>query len=323
MLKLFHKNRHTRPRPTRNTSNTPVFSALVTYYETPTQPPIVKKVQESNPLEFITTLTNTAFSILQEKGSPIPRQVLYELVTNLAHADFQEPVVTISADGLQLTVSDHGPGIPDKQAAVQPGYYGVTPSSYASFLRRTGAGLPLASRLMEEIGGKLLIDDNLSCGTVVTAVVTTQNKSSQPYHPSLRGAFTFTGSDVPPPSKENPPAQAGKEPGETEYHTLRTPVPPTGDEVKPTQLQTQGLAVAEALSDLRTKLSRRQRRVLFLVADLGQVGPSTAAAELDMSLSTAFRDLVTLEEMGLVQSDANGKRSLTATGARVITALTT
>ena len=80
----------------------------------------------------------------------------------------------------------------------------------------------------------------------------------------------------------------------------------------------QGPAVAEALSDLQTKLSRRQRRVLFLVADLGEVGPSTASAELDMSVSTAFRDLVTLQEMGLVQSDENGKRSLTPLGARVI-----
>ena len=125
---------------------------------------------------------------------------------------------------------------------------------------------------------------------------------------------------------EKAPIQEGDSLERTESYNVRTTERTASqgsrDEVEPTQVSMQGPAVVEALSDLQTKLSRRQRRVLFLVADLGEVGPSTASTELDMSLSTAFRDLVTLEEMSLVQSDENGKRSLTPLGARVIAALT-
>lgn len=62
------------------------------------------------------------------------------------------------------------------------------------------------------------------------------------------------------------------------------------------------------------KLNKRQRQVLFLVMELGAVGPSRVASELAISLSTAYRDLALLEENGLIKSADNGKRSLTAGG---------
>lgn len=64
----------------------------------------------------------------------------------------------------------------------------------------------------------------------------------------------------------------------------------------------------------RLKLNKRQKRALFLVTELGETGPSKIAAELDVSLSTAYRDLIYLEQLGLIQSDEHGKRSLTTEG---------
>lgn len=62
------------------------------------------------------------------------------------------------------------------------------------------------------------------------------------------------------------------------------------------------------------KLSLRQKQVLSLVMELGAVGPSVVSRELAVGLSTAYRDLSTLEGAGLIASDETGKRVLTALG---------
>ncbi|MDI6715470.1 MAG: ATP-binding protein [Actinomycetota bacterium] len=62
------------------------------------------------------------------------------------------------------------------------------------------------------------------------------------------------------------------------------------------------------------KLNKRQKQVLFIIMEFGSVGPSKIASELNISLSTAYRDLVYLEEKSLISSDAQGKRFLTSLG---------
>ncbi len=58
------------------------------------------------------------------------------------------------------------------------------------------------------------------------------------------------------------------------------------------------------------KLSTRQKQVLSVVMELGSAGPSAVARSLSVGLSTAYRDLATLEEAGLIEADGSGKRSL-------------
>lgn len=62
------------------------------------------------------------------------------------------------------------------------------------------------------------------------------------------------------------------------------------------------------------QLNKRQRKVLFLVTEIGSIGPSRVASELGISLSTAYRDLAVLEDLDLIKTVAGGKRTLTATG---------
>lgn len=62
-------------------------------------------------------------------------------------------------------------------------------------------------------------------------------------------------------------------------------------------------------------LSDRQKKVLFLVTELGPVGPSKIGQELNISLSSAYRDLLVLEKHKLVRPAAQGKRALTQEGA--------
>lgn len=299
--------------------------ALLAYQESESELPKVIPIEDTVPTRFLENLISATCRILKDKNSSIPTVVAAELITNLVHAEFKRTVITISANGDQLNVSDHGPGIPNKDDALLFGYYGEPPKRYRSLVRGAGTGLPLAHQLITAVGGQLILADNLNGGTVATAMMGVNGRHSSPEHCLCEENIAPTQGSPVDREAENAAAEEGDHPEETEYNYLRITDPETDpgqqDEAKLAQLKTQGPAVAEALSNLQTKLSRRQRRVLFLVADLGEVGPSTASAELDMSLSTAFRDLVMLEEMGLVQSDANGKRSLTSLGARVIAAL--
>ncbi len=76
-------------------------------------------------------------------------------------------------------------------------------------------------------------------------------------------------------------------------------IPQAGIEFKPSQ---------------QIGLSKRQSKVLFLITEMGKAGPSKVASELKISLATAYRELVFLEEIGFIKSDKRGKRSLTKRG---------
>ena len=66
------------------------------------------------------------------------------------------------------------------------------------------------------------------------------------------------------------------------------------------------------------RLSNRQKQVLSIVMELGSAGPSAVARELSVGLSTAYRDLASLEEAGLIVADESGKRALTERGVTLL-----
>ncbi len=65
-------------------------------------------------------------------------------------------------------------------------------------------------------------------------------------------------------------------------------------------------------------LSSRQISVLSLITELGSAGPSEINKELGLSLSTVHRELIFLEESGMLQSDSLGKRRCTPRGIRCL-----
>lgn len=58
----------------------------------------------------------------------------------------------------------------------------------------------------------------------------------------------------------------------------------------------------------------RQLKVLLILVELGTAGPTRVAEELQISRSTAYRDLSALERAGLVTSRFGGARQLTERG---------
>lgn len=77
------------------------------------------------------------------------------------------------------------------------------------------------------------------------------------------------------------------------------------------------LQVGQPLPDL----SVRHKKVLSLVMEVGSLGPSLIARELGVGLSTAYRDLEHLADIGLVEADLTGKRVLTEEGIQCLDAL--
>jgi transcriptional regulator with XRE-family HTH domain len=67
----------------------------------------------------------------------------------------------------------------------------------------------------------------------------------------------------------------------------------------------------------KINISERQQKVLITVLESGEVEPSTVAERLEISVSTAYRDLSVLEEHGLVSSTESGKRMIRPFGRDV------
>jgi hypothetical protein len=71
----------------------------------------------------------------------------------------------------------------------------------------------------------------------------------------------------------------------------------------------------------KMNISERQQKVLITVLECGEIGPSTVADRLEISVSTAYRDLSVLEEHGLVTSAESGKRVITPLGRDLVEAI--
>jgi DNA-binding transcriptional ArsR family regulator len=71
----------------------------------------------------------------------------------------------------------------------------------------------------------------------------------------------------------------------------------------------------------RMNISERQQKALITVLECGEVGPSTVADSLEISVSTAYRDLSVLEEHGLVMADESGKRLISPLGRDLVEAI--
>jgi hypothetical protein len=69
------------------------------------------------------------------------------------------------------------------------------------------------------------------------------------------------------------------------------------------------------------RLTQRQNNILFLLSEGESLGPSRVSSELNIGVSTAHRDLVKLQELGLVYLDPTGKRFLSEVGRSYLQSL--
>ena len=257
--------------------------ARVAVYEAAGSAPRVEEVSSQDVGEYIEALASRVYELARERGGDIPYTVIREVSENLIHADFTEPVVSILDDGATVRFADQGPGISDKAHAVLPGFT-TAKTCMKRHIRGVGSGLPIVKDYLSVSGGDLMIEDNLGCGAVVTVRSGSVCRPA-PASPSTLGV------------------------------TSPDPAPKTGADDASPPLVFDDDHPAEALEGpvARPRLSTRQKQVLALVMESGTAGPSLVAAELGVALSTAYRDLATLEDQGLISADS-GKRRLTDEG---------
>jgi len=224
----------------------------IAVYDTLTSPPRVVAIEERDLPALIASLAEKTYHYCREQGGQVPYSVIQELIENLLHAYFRDVVITILDNGQTIRISDHGPGLEDKERAFQPGF--TTATAYQrQLIRGVGSGLPLAQESLQFLRGVLTVEDNLGGGAVFTIRM--------------------------PTAAEAPPAAPG------------------GPHVK---------------------LTTRQIKVLVLLMELGSAGPTAIARELGFSPATVFRELVVLQDMGLIHSLGDGKRALREEGLRLL-----
>ncbi|MEW5866851.1 MAG: ATP-binding protein [Bacillota bacterium] len=300
--RLFRKERNTVGKQFEREVRIAVYDSLATV-------PRIVDVRSRNVADLLNELASKTYTFAHEKGSRLPYVAIKEIVENLLHADFEEAVITILPDGNTIRVSDQGPGIIEKERAFLPGFTTAT-APMKKLIRGVGSGLPIVRDSMQAVGGSVLIDDNLRRGCVVTLSCLPQGakgSSSASEKQAAKTALGVSGGFHQPergPDREPGP---GLGPGDR----------PSGDEMQSMEHGKERAGGKEklAVEKLDDVISARQRKVFMVVAERSEVGPSTIVKELDISLSTAYRDLVALEECGLVEPcDNTGKRRLTQRG---------
>ncbi|GAG68125.1 unnamed protein product [marine sediment metagenome] len=156
--------------------------------------------------------------------------------------------------------------------------YTTATSKMKEYIRGVGSGFPIIKETITFSGGSIDVKDNIKRGTVI----------------SLKLGLTKDGEKVHDPGSE--PAA----------------VPPSGIESeKKTQIDILDKFNGKILSD-------RQKKILFVILELEEAGPSKISKELGFSLSTSYRELIYLEKNKLLTSSSSGKRRLSEKGIKYL-----
>lgn len=161
--------------------------ARIAVYDDAAAAPRVVMVEPKDVRSFLEEITATVNRLSHEQGGTIPFMVIREIVENFIHAYFKAPTITILDGGNTIRFSDQGPGIKQKDLALEYGTSSAT-EEMKHYIRGVGSGLPYAQQYMVDKGGSLDIEDNLGGGTVVTISTHPREEPPAPQVP-MAGAY--------------------------------------------------------------------------------------------------------------------------------------
>lgn len=328
----------------------PRHPARIAVYDDAAAAPRVVEVAPKDVRAYLEEITLQVTQLAQAQGGMIPFMVIREIVENLIHAYFIEPTVSILDHGNTIRFSDQGPGIRQKDRALQ---YGTTSATeeMRRYIRGVGSGLPYVQQYMADKGGSLLIEDNMAGGTVVTisasagpqasAASLSPTQTQQPPWPSYQQNSPQTpqqGWQQAPqgwPQQQPPqgwqqqpyPAQQGwqqPQQGWPQQPYQQQGWPPQSWQAPyvaqaPAQAPPWGAAAPGDESGTSgggfpwVSISSRGEAILQYLRTHDSVGPSDLARALGGSQPTWTRELQALEDQGLVRKDGQ-KRRLTSMG---------
>jgi len=131
------------------------YAARIAVYDDKAAAPRVVLVEPKDVRSYLDEIAVTVNQLAHEQGGKIPFMVMREIVENFIHAHFVAPTISIMDNGNTIRFSDQGPGIKEKNRALEFGTSSAT-EEMKSFIRGVGFGLPYA------------LEDNISGGTIVT-----------------------------------------------------------------------------------------------------------------------------------------------------------
>lgn len=156
--------------------------------------------------------------------------------------------------------------------------YTTATSKMKEYIRGVGSGFPIIKETITFSGGSIDVKDNIKRGTVI----------------SLKLGLTETSEKVHDPGSE--PAA-----------------------VLPSDIESEKKTQIDILDKFNGKiLSDRQKKILFVILELEEAGPSKISKELGFSLSTSYRELIYLEKNKLLTSSSSGKRRLSEKGIKYL-----
>lgn len=156
--------------------------------------------------------------------------------------------------------------------------YTSATSKMKEYIRGVGSGFPIIKETITFSGGSIDVKDNIKRGTVISLKLGLTEKSEE---------VQDSGSK---PAAEMPPDTESEEKTQT-----------------------------DSLDKFNGKiLSDRQKKILFVILELEEAGPSTIAKELGFSLSTSYRELIYLEKNKLLIPSGSGKKRLSKKGMKYL-----
>lgn len=309
--------------------------ARIAVYDDASAAPRVVVIEPKDVRAYLEEITLQVSQLAQGQGGSIPFMVIREIVENFIHAYFIEPTISILNHGNTIRFSDQGPGIQEKERALQ---YGTTSATeeMRRYIRGVGSGLPYAQQYMLDKGGRLVIEDNIAGGTVVTISLPSSPESARdqvgdmpqqmPGAPFGQQPWTPQQSFAQPYPQQYPQPYSQPMPGQQPYpqqqgypqpmqpgYPQQVPYPanqPAWPAVQ--QGMPQQASPPQPASQLLS-LSVRGRAIMDYLAAHDSVGPSDLARTYGESQPTWTRELQTLEEQGLIRKDGQ-KRRLTTLG---------
>ncbi len=280
------------------------FNVKIASYDSLHTIPRVVDLDSDNIENLINQTAEKVYQFSREKGGKIPFIVINEIIENLIHASFEEATISIMPDGNRICIADQGPGITDKRKASLPGFSSAS-KDMKKYIRGVGSGLPIANESLTLIGGNLTIEDNLKKGVVITLNMHCQEEQDGR-------------DDMRPNSSLRHYASEKKEKEDYSYMETEDKIGENQEKVNKEREKTDE---KDEIYRIDERMTPRQRKVFILIGEMGEAGPSTVAEELNLSLSTAYRDLVALEDEGLLECVEGGKRRLSRKGIKYLSTI--
>lgn len=345
--KLDSKDKTVSDSTSKNDVLLPHYAARIAVFDATNAAPRVVVIEPCNVRDYLEEITQQVTKLAFEQGGTIPFMVIREIVENFIHAYFIEPSISILDKGMTIRFADQGPGIKEKDKALDFGTTSAT-TEMKRYIRGVGSGLPYVREYMKSTHGFLDVEDNINGGTIVTLCAQSDTQYSRKTydktptvntHPSVQGYTTHQPMDsvqnyeVNEPDAFNRTYQANTNyPVNvyTPYSTKQTstryaPLYQQTYQQTPPQDYLQQQAQAsypmqiqqpQATSPLNTlPLTARQEQVLRCAQTYGYVGPTELTKLYGLSQPTWSRELKALEDMGILHKNPKEqKRVITKLG---------